>query len=427
LDNKEQQTSDNNATASSSEHDSPIVKVATLNAPASDSPPGSSAQSSSPAPSSQLADLRSKRAGLAIAATAIVVVISGAYFWQSDLQQQQRLQQLQIDIAAALQRLDSQAAASREIQRQLDIQSNNRVEQQQQLDRQLQELQQQLASQHQRLLSLSTTDRADWLLAEAEYLMRLANQRLLMSEDVQSAQALLQAADNLMVELDDSALFAVRRVLAEDIAALRATATIDREGIYLQLAAAAQQAQQLRLNALPQQESVRTQDAQPKNWQQRLQSGLQAALQKLANYIQIKRRDEMYKPLLAPEYEAAVRQNLQLMFEQAQMATLAGNQRLYEDSLAKAKNWLTNYYTLDKTAAQALTATIDEQARKPVDVALPDISASLRALKHYLATIHNVALPAVTKKTTEQQSGKKVEPNMELQIEKQQQAAEGAQ
>ena len=41
-------------------------------------------------------------------------------------------------------------------------------------------LPQRLDSHNKRLLSLSSTSREDWLLAEAEYLLRLANQRLLM-------------------------------------------------------------------------------------------------------------------------------------------------------------------------------------------------------------------------------------------------------
>ena len=73
---------------------------------------------------------------------------------------------------------------------------------------------------------LGGTSREGWRLAEVEYLMRLANQKLLMTADVVSAKALLMEADAILVDLDDYSLFAVREALAEDLAELRALCLI---------------------------------------------------------------------------------------------------------------------------------------------------------------------------------------------------------
>lgn len=340
--------------------------------------------------------------GLSIFAllVAIVAIAIAGYLWQTGMQQQQLAQKNQGDISGAIQRVDQQSNQARELQRQLDRLSDGASQQQRQLEQQINNLQQQLASQHKRLLSLSTTDRNDWLLAEAEYLMRLANQRLLMGKEIKGAQQLLKAADGIMLELDDSGLFPVRQALADDMAALRAAASVDLEGIYLKLSAAANQADQLRLIELPElaiSPSSQQEATQPEAWQQRLETGVRAAWAKLSSYIQINRRDDIYKPLLAPEYEAAVRQNLRLMIEQAQMASLSGRQRLYEDSLGKARQWLINYYTLDKTASQALITTIGELSQQQIEITLPDISGSLRALKQYLESIHITPSPVAQK------------------------------
>ena len=84
------------------------------------------------------------------------------------------------------------------------------------------------------------------------------------------------------------------------------------------------------------------------------------------------------------QYEAALRQNLKLMFEQAQMALLSGNQKLYEHSLSKARNWLTTYFTVDEHATRAVAEAIDELEARRITVTLPDISDSRRELKAYL-------------------------------------------
>ena len=323
---------------------------------------------------------------IAIAGTAL-----SAYLWQAELKQQDLLLKGSADISGAIQRVDQQANDNRALQRQLDQEKDRRAQQQQQFQQQIDGLQQQLSSQQKHLLSLSTTDRDDWLLAEAEYLMRLANQRLLMGKEVKGALELLTAADTIVKELDDSGLYPVRQALSENMAALRAAGSLDIEGLYLQLDAVAKQVDQLRLISMPELNVAMPEVAPADTWQQRLESGFQAAWEKLSQYIQINRRDEIYKPLLAPEYEAAVRQNIHLMFEQAQMSSLSGKQRLYEDSLDKAIVWLHRYYTLDKDKVDALIGRVALLSKQQVAVSLPDISSSLRALKNYMETIHNVS------------------------------------
>jgi uroporphyrin-3 C-methyltransferase len=330
--------------------------------------------------------------GMAILAVilAIAAVAVSFYLWQVGVQQQQQLQRSQADISAALQRIDVQVSGNRQLQRQLDQQNDGSAQLQKNLQQQISQLFRQQASQKKSLLSLSTTDRADWLLAEAEYLIRLANQRLLMGKEVQGALDLLKAADEIAKELDDSGLYPLRQALADDMAALRSAGNFDLEGIYLQLGAVAKQSGKLQLIAMPQLSTVQPEAKTPATWQQRLDTGIRRAWEKLSSYIQIKRRDEIYKPLLAPEYEAAVRQNVRLMFEQAQMATLAGQQQLYKISLAKAQKWLSNYYTLEADKTAVVIDAIQTLSELKIEVSLPDISGSLRALKNYQESLHSI-------------------------------------
>ncbi len=326
-------------------------------------------------------------AGLSLA-VAIVALAGSAYLWQQSEKQALVLDQNRVDLAGALQRVDGAVDQNRELQRQLDLQSLSADNNRQALEQELNNLQQQLASQQKRLLAMSTTDRDDWLLAEAEYLMRLANQRLLMGKEVQGALELLKAADSIVRELDDSALFPVREALAKDMESLRAAGSIDLDGIYLQLEALAGRVQKLQLQTLPSLKMPTETEPVLESWQQRLQSGLDAAIEKLSGYIKISRREESYTPMLAPEYEATLRQTIRLMLEQAQIAALSGKQQLFENSLNKAKQWLDTYYTLDQQTTTAMLEAIEQVATKRVEVNLPDISSSLRALKNYIEKIH---------------------------------------
>jgi len=100
-----------------------------------------------------------------------------------------------------------------------------------------------LDGQQKRINSMSTTNREDWLLAEAEYLLRLANQRVLLERSPQNAIALLESADEIVKEvaagLGDAELFGIREALGRELTQLRLIDTADKEGVYLQLSALA--------------------------------------------------------------------------------------------------------------------------------------------------------------------------------------------
>jgi uroporphyrin-3 C-methyltransferase len=308
----------------------------------------------------------------------LALVAAGALFFRDDTKRELidfRLQSLIQDQAAALSQLRQLLAEQRADTRAAHEQLSGRLDQ----------LQARLESQQQRLSALATSDRSDWQLAEAEYFLQLANQRLLLGGDPKTALEQLQAADDIIRHVEDSGLLPVRAALAKDIAALKALEVVDMEGLYLALEAVAEQAQQLHLIApLAVQEQAPEELAADATIGERLQSGLRAAVKKLGQLVQIRRRDEPYKPLLAPQYEAALQQNIKLAFEQAQVALLLSNQKLYEHSLSKAREALTTYYTVDEHATQIVAQAIDELASKHVAMPLPDISQSRRELKAYL-------------------------------------------
>jgi uroporphyrin-3 C-methyltransferase len=236
-----------------------------------------------------------------------------------------------------------------------------------------------LAEQRAELARFSATDRESWLLAEAEYLLRLANQRLIMAGDTVAAQALLSSADDILRELDDVGLHDVRGAVTADLAAVRAVPRIDVEGIYLRLGALVEQADNLVIFQMPEQEArLRAEAAQ--NWQGRLQQGYENALAKLSDYIIIRRRDVPMQALMDPQWEGLVRQNMRMLLEQGQVALLSGNQSLYKESLQRALHWVGEFFESDESAARAMAREINQLIDLNVAATMPNISRSLRAL-----------------------------------------------
>ena len=91
---------------------------------------------------------------------------------------------------------------------------------------------------------LSAEDRRDgspdpsaWRIAEVEYLLRIANSRLLMERDARGADRMLASADSILEELDDYALHGVRALIAEERMALVNTNAANAQSIFLTLEA----------------------------------------------------------------------------------------------------------------------------------------------------------------------------------------------
>lgn len=335
----------------------------------------------SPAPVNAVTPAPPRGNGMAFFALVFSIaalVVAGALFYRDDTQRELsdfRTQTL----------LQSQADALSQLRNVLDTHRAENRTTRDQFAARLGELQDRVEVQQQQLATLATADRSDWQLTEAEYLLQLANQRLQFGGDPKTALEQLLGVDNIIHDVDDSGLLPTRAALAKDIAALKAVDVVDTDGIYFELEAVAAQAQQLHLiEPVEIKENAPLPEKAVTTLTERLQTGLRAAVNKLYQLVQIRRRDEPYKPLLAPQYEAALQQNLKLMFEQAQVALLMSNQKLYEHNLTKARNWLLTYYTIDEHATQAVVAQLDELIAKRVEMTLPDISESRRELKAYI-------------------------------------------
>lgn len=249
----------------------------------------------------------------------------------------------------------------------------------------LSEQQARSAEQQRRLGELSAEDQRAWQLAEIRYLLRLANQRLIMAGDTPSAEALLRSADNTLRELDDADLHALRAAVAADLAAVRAIPKLDIQGLYLRVEALMREADTLVLFELPER-AVATEPPRAEDWQARLAQGYAAAVAKLSEYIVVSRRDVPVEALMDPQYEGLVRQNLRMLLEQAQAAMLSGNALLYRKSLERAEGWVTQFFKEDERSAQAMAEELRRLRDERVAVSRPDLGASLAALDAVMRT-----------------------------------------
>jgi len=228
---------------------------------------------------------------------------------------------------------------------------------------------------------ISSGVRDSWLLAEAEYYMQIANAQLQLAGNPQLASLALLQADDRIRQLANPALTHVRRALSDELRALNVVNGPDIEGITLTLASLADV-----VDSLPLRQQVELPAPEASALDGEL-SGLDRAMESLkstmSDVVSVRRTDEAIRPLIAPESAYFLRANLSLQLQVARLALLRGEQAAFQQSLNDSDAWLGEYYDANSAQVQSARQAILEIRDSLFDVAMPDISESLRMLRQY--------------------------------------------
>lgn len=303
------------------------------------------------------------RSGAVLGGVAILLALGltgGLYLHghKNAVAQQAELAQLKQQLASALSKIDQT--------------SSKDAEQLAALDQTQQRLQGEMQGLQNRVLDLNDKRPNDWMLAESEYLVRMAGRKLWLEHDLVSAITLLGNADERIAALNDPSLMPIRKALAEDIAKLKGMPRIDREGLTLKLAALSDQIELLPLSTVSMPEAKAEPDqavsANPDEWESNLKKNW---VKFTENFVTIRRRDGAVEALLSPQQEIFLRENLKTKLLQAQLSVYREQQALYEDSLDKAQRWLTQYFDTDNSATHYMQGEIDKLKGEQIQIDYP--------------------------------------------------------
>ncbi|EOE4687650.1 uroporphyrinogen-III C-methyltransferase [Vibrio vulnificus] len=212
----------------------------------------------------------------------------------------------------------------------------------------------------------------DWLLAEADYLVKLAGRKLFLEHDVVSATSLMESADQRIAALNDPSLVPLRKAMAKDITELKTIPLIDRDGLVLRLTALQQQVDQLPLaNAiLPEAKTVEKQQVSDdiNNWQNNLMASLKAFSE---NFITFRTRDGNVIPLLSPEQHFYLKENIKAKIETAIKAVYQEQGEVYTTSLTTAEEWSQAFFNQDNNTVKEFTQSLKQLSEQKIQVQYP--------------------------------------------------------
>lgn len=213
-----------------------------------------------------------------------------------------------------------------------------------------------------RIADVSGRRPADWLLAEADYLVKLAGKKLWLEGDVKSAIMLLKSADVRITDLADASLLPIRALLAKDIQILQQVNQVSTESIALSVSALIAQVDNLPLETLklPEAEMAETKTElsdDVTDWQANLKSSWKAIVD---DFISVEKRSAEITPFISTKQQWLAREQLKFALLNAQQAVLNHQTTLYQQALQQSLDIVITHYQLDNVGVEAYIDSIQQ-------------------------------------------------------------------
>ena len=232
---------------------------------------------------------------------------------------------------------------------------------------------------------------AGWKLAEINYLLRIASQRLALVGDVDTVVAVLQSADAGLREIPDPALIPAREQLIADINRLKAVPGTDFTGLALALGDLAERADQLPLNLAAPAEESRAPVDDPVATENRWRRFARGLWQELKTLVVISRTDNNTAALLAPRERFFLHRNLRLQLEAARLAVLVRDEVQLRKSANACLDWLNEFFDTGDNRVRGALEILESAAGADLQEPAPSIDATLDAFEEYLTRQDNPA------------------------------------
>ena len=315
----------------------------------------------------------SRRAGYAIAIGAVAV--AGLLAW---IDAKRDVASLRADVAGRLSTADQAAAQFKA--RDAEIAGELRETQAKLalLETRLAESQSQQAALETLYRDLAPS-RDQLAIVEVEQVLALASQQLAIAANVPAAIAALQLADAKLARLDRPKFGPLRRAIASDMERLKSMPYVDTAGLAGRLDAAIASIDAMPL-ARDERVAAPAATAVPPDapaWS-RLAREMWADLKGL---VRIEVSDRAAPPLVAPNQQYYLRENLRLRLLSARLSLIARNEPAFRADVKAADAWLRQYFDTRAKPVATVLASLAAMASVTMPAEVPDLARSLDAAR----------------------------------------------
>ena len=226
---------------------------------------------------------------------------------------------------------------------------------------------------------------ADWLIAEADYLVRMAGRKLWLENDVRTAILLLVNADKRLQSLADPSVLPVRAKLAEDIQTLQQMNPVSQSSVALALTGMLAQIDKLPLNTFEKPQTQTGEDTDlsesTDDWKENLAKVWRSLVD---DFLTVKSLDGPVEPVMSLELQLLIKEQLRLQLMHAQAAALKGDTGLYQQSLQYALTILNQKFNTEKSQVSGFISALQNLLDTDIAQPIPTELASQKPLETLL-------------------------------------------
>ncbi|MGB5062794.1 MAG: uroporphyrinogen-III C-methyltransferase [Candidatus Competibacter sp.] len=228
-------------------------------------------------------------------------------------------------------------------------------------------------------------------LAEADFLLRLADAKLKLERNVPAARLALETAQKRLKAVNENGLAPLRTMLGEAIASLRGVKLPDFSGLAHKILELEKDADALPLklnsgvpdikNRVKPAAGVTVSDDANRPWWDRT---TEAVWNQFKDIVVIRRERNEAPPLIAREEEYFLRQNLQLELESMRMALLGDDAQAFQDSYQQIRDWIEKYFDTQDPRVATFLAELQALQAVQFNPYIPDLTSLSQAFNDFM-------------------------------------------
>lgn len=313
----------------------------------------------------------------------------GYYYWQQLNTTLNNLQQTSLSQQDQLSELNSKLSDSRSLlqnqQQTLSVLSEKFTEQRKEITS-FKQQQQNLIKSTQNIFDITHRNQRQWLLSEVSYLLSLGNQRLIISSDIRTAIAALQAANNRLHDLADPGLLKLRKQIADEITQLNLLKLPDINGMALTIdnmvpvitTLPFKTAKQKTIESSQQSEKIELASIDSESF-------FAPVWERLKSLVTIKKHSRDIRQSETVIEKADIDQQIRYRLESARLALINKNTAVFNHEISTAINLLKLYYDNSDNRVANIVGQLSHYSDVNLVPELPDITGSWSMLQQIIA------------------------------------------
>ncbi|MBF0784578.1 HemX protein [Muribacter muris] len=242
---------------------------------------------------------------------------------------------------------------------------------------------QQLQAQIQKLGSNPTVEPSVWLLSDADFLLNNALRKMVLDNDIDTAKSLLIEADNVLSQVNQNGVLAVREAIKNDLTQLASVNNVDQNNLMQRLSQLANLVDDMPLVDVEDSKAESGEvSGSLEDWQQNLEKSANSFL---SHFIRVSDKGAVNdKVFVAPNQEIYLRENIRLRLQIAILTVPRQQNELYKQSLEAVSTWVRSYFEVKNSNVKTFLKEIDDLIEQSIYVDAPTRLQSLTLLDQLL-------------------------------------------